>query len=533
MVQHKIDRPRFITRTASNIGKSSRSIDAEYMRANACYGMDWLGHVQVFNYSGPGPGADSNLTMDHPDYDYGDEYDLDQEFVVILPSAPKRDTSNPSRRLAAALLPWRRVPGFDIDFCDRPATVAWRHLDAGVTVYRELYRTKASDPGDWNDIDQYSSISNPNTIILLDRTTGAFGLFEDYNMVYPLDRGFWVASSGAGVTKDTSIYHSGSQSLKVALNTGTNPYAEGPYLNGALDMEIGRDYTLSAYALSDGSSYPTIVCGGVTLATGTTSTNWQHLTAEFTAAGNSLRFTANTSVASQACWFDDVYLREKGRFRYQPDAAGAFTAGFLRVRRMRVAALSVFNLHDVELTDAQVLAAANDVAVARAIRGYTGTGQPSLGDLEYGVGKGGSGYAVDDLERGTRRALLCSGHPLGITTRESSGYYNIRGGAASYFRVWPRNLTIAQSGNVSTIPVLYGECHGAGVGNESYVKYTAVSSGDTWEIAIDSDTPAIWSDSNRLDVDVNGDTVKIEVKAPPDGWIRIRSYGLYEDSYAQ
>jgi hypothetical protein len=530
---NKIDRPIIFNRPSSMIGVSARAMDAEISRSNMAYAMDHLGPMQVYSYMGPGPGADSNLIMDHPDYDYGDEYGLDQEFVIVLPSAPKRDVANPSRRLTAVLLPWRRVPSFDIDFCNRPSTVAWKHLDAGSTVYRELYRSIAFNPGDWSDLDQYTPLSNPSPIILKDAHTGTFGLFEDHNMAYPLNRGFWGSSSGATLSKDTSIYHSGSQSLKVLLNTGSNPYAEGPYLDGELDMEIGRDYTLSIFVCGDGSAYPTIVCGGVTLATGTASTGWQHLTAEFTAAGNSLRLIANTAVASQACWFDDIYLREKGRFRYQPDAAGAFTAGFLRVRRMRVAALSVFHLTDVELTDEQVIATADDVAIARAIRGYTGTGQPSLGDLEYGAGAGGTDYSIDDLERGTRRALLCSGHPLGIATLESSSYYNLRGGQASYFRIFPRNLALASSGNVSTIPVLYGDCHGAGVGNEAYVKYTAIESGDTWEIAIDSDTPAIWSDSNRLDVDAAGDTVKIEIKAPPDGWIRVRSYGLWEDAYAQ
>jgi hypothetical protein len=532
MTQSRIIRPRFINRPASMIAQSPRSSDIDDIRANANYVMDTFGEGQVFSYSAPGPGADSRMTLDVPDYNYYDTYGIDQEFAIVLPSAPKRDTSDPSRRLLGALIPWRVVPGFGDSWCNKPGIVTWRHLDNGVTVERELYRTHAFWPDNWADVDQFSPLDTNQVISLKDWSTGWHGLFEDTDNRFSMADGFWVSSSGATVTKDTSTYKFGTQSLKVTHSSGTNPYAEGPYLNGELDVVEGRDYTLSLYARGDGTAYPTVRCGGDVVATGTSSTSWQLLNAEFTADGGAIHFVVNTSTPGQAAWFDGITLREKGRFRYQPDASGDFTVGFLKVKRMRIAALSIFHAPDVVLTDDQVIVKENDVSLAKAIRGYTGTGQPSIGDLEYGAGLGGTDYSVDDMERSTRRCLLGIGHPLGLSTREESSYYNIRGGNASYFRIVPRNITGKQSGNVSTIPCLYGECLGAS-GDPAYVKYTALTSGDTWTYEINSDTPAIWSDSNRLYVDAAGDLVKIEVKAPPDGWIRIRSYYLWEDTYAQ
>ena len=274
-----------------------------------------------------------------------------------------------------------------------------------------------------------------------------------------------------------------------------------------------------------------MLCGSETLATGTSSTTWQSFHASFTADANVIKFEATTSTSSQFCNFDQVFLREKGKFMYQPDGDGEFSVGFLKYDRMRIAALSIFTAPDrPALTEEQAIVTQNDVAPGRAIRGYTGSGQGSIGDLQYLAGQGGSDYDIDDVERVTRRCLLQSGHPRGLSTQESSSYENIRGGNNSYFRVVPRNLTGKTSGNVSTIPCLYGYCQGASI-SSAYVKYTALTSGDTWTYEITSDAPALWGDMTTLDVAATGDFLKIEVKAPPNGTIVLRSYSLWEDSY--
>jgi hypothetical protein len=345
---------------------------------------------------------------------------------------------------------------------------------------------------------------------------------------------FWEAENSAVIGYDTTNYYSGAQSLKVIHSGTANPRALGPYIDDVEVMTTGATYSLSGWAKGDGTAAPKILCGASTLWTGTTSTSWQHFDAVFQAGANVLKFEATVDSSSKYVNFDNLELKELGRFRYKPDADGDFSVGFLGVERVCVAGLSIWTAPDRYPTDTEARVEESDLVYGRAVRGYTGTGQPSVGDLEYMTGKGGSDYDIDDVERNTRRCLLQSGHPLGLSTDEYSSYYNIRGGNASYYRIRPRNLADKTTGsNVSTIPCLYGYCQGAAVGNEAYVKYTATTSGDTWTYTINSDTAGLWTDVNRLDVDAVGDKVKIEVKAPPGGYIVIGAYSLWEDAYDQ
>jgi len=533
MVQNRITKPRVIHRPSAKITGLPESIDAQNLLDTCNYLSDFCGHYQVYTYSGPGPGTDGSLGGIVPDYDFYDDFGLYQDFPIILHSSPKRDIANPYRRLTGVLIPWRVVPGYYKDYCNKPSRVLWNHLDKGVSADREIYRGKTFYPQNWMDVDQWSLLRNPPVMILRDCVASPDGgICIDGHMEYPITDGFWISGNSASISKDTSTYHSGTQSLKVMHNGTDLPYAQGIFLNETQQIKTGCDYTVSIWVKSDGASLSRIICGSDVIVTGSASTAWQELTADFTAGGSDLKLQAVTSTITNHCWFDDLIISEKGRFQYTPDVDGLFTVGHLRIDRMRVAALSVFHAPDLTLSDDQPFGRVEDFAKARAIRGYTGTGQPSLGDLEYGIGQGGTSYDVDDVERCTRRCLLQSGHPTGISTYLTGSYYNIRGGNDSYFKITPRNLKGETSGTISTIPCLYGECHGASMGTPAKIKYTALTSGDTWELYITSDTAALWYDTARLEVRSTGDKVKIEVQAPEDGWIRVKTYSLWEDSYS-
>jgi len=522
-----IYRPSELHLGTTRIAMSPHDRSAQQIRDMSVYLRQHFGEGQVYTYSGPG----RSLPFAHvsPNYNYTETYGVPVEFAVILHSPPKADGTYPDRQLTGALLPWRVVPkNNSFGYCELPAIVKWRHLSGGVTADRTIYRSASTWPGNWEDIDGSEPVSKLGEIQLGNYQTG--NLFEDGQMEYGVGLWkFWKAGDSTAVLKDTVNFHGGIRSLQVTADQG---WISGPWILGTNKvMEIGADYTIQGWYRGDGTCNPSVVCGAVTLATGTTSTDWQSFFAAFVATDDVIKLTCNGGSGSDQVNFDDVSMIEKGWMKYTPDAGGDFTVGFLTVDRMRVAALSLWTTPDTPtLTDAEAIVTKEQLNEGKAIRGYTGTGVPSIGDLEHSMGTGD--LDEDDVERATRRCLLQSGHPLGLKTIEYAAYYNIRGGNASYFRVWPRNLLGKTTGsNVSTVPCLYGYCGGAAVGNEAYVKMTALTSGDSWEYSISSDTEALWTDANRLDVDAAGDSVKIEVKAPPNGYMVIRAYSLWEDSY--
>lgn len=527
MVYHT-SKPPWANRLIARIGTAPNSYHAKVLRELASYNRDYWGHGQVYTFTGPG--HDTGISMMNPDHDHYQEYGEHVEFPVILHSSPKTDTTNAHRQLCGVLMPWYMVPHWYLDHYPQDyVKVSWRHLYDSVTVNRQLYRGATTYPNNWATQNNPRRIVYPHFIRLHNYKTP--NMFIDWDCRTSGVTNLWDDGNSATLTKDSTKSHSGPKSLKIARTGVNNPYASGPMIFNDAQIVAGADYFMSVHCAGDGNAYPQIKCGGDTLGTGTSSTSWQQITSTFTAGGTTLDFYAVTSTGTEYCNFDSFYLHELGKFRYEPDSSGEFTVGFIRVERMRVAALSIFTAPDQPLTDAQAIVTAEDVAPGRAIRGYTGTGQGSIGDLEYLAGKGGAAYDVDDVERDTRRCLFQSGHPQGISTIESSSYVNIRGGFDSYFKVTPRNLTGKASGNVSTIPACYGYCQGAGVANQAYVKYTALTSGDTWTYEITSDTAAIWGDMTTLDVNATGDYVKVEYKAPPNGYIVMRSYSIWEDSY--
>lgn len=114
----------------------------------------------------------------------------------------------------------------------------------------------------------------------------------------------WNVGGGASVTKDTSTFVEGTQSIKV---TG-NQYC---YASQGL-MVVGKRYVVSGYCRGDGSSgVPCIKDNGAGAAwfVGTTSTAWQYFEKTITATGATY-VLYQWGAPSGSVWFDKVSVKE-------------------------------------------------------------------------------------------------------------------------------------------------------------------------------------------------------------------------------
>ena len=115
---------------------------------------------------------------------------------------------------------------------------------------------------------------------------------------------FWNAGNSATLTKETGFPRSGLQSLMVAFNGVSNPYA---YQN-AFDTHLGANdfpYKVSGWARSvDGDSLPRVQIGSLTVWTGTASTNWQYF--EFLRLATNAELRLGTT--GNRVQFDDVLI---------------------------------------------------------------------------------------------------------------------------------------------------------------------------------------------------------------------------------
>ena len=93
-------------------------------------------------------------------------------------------------------------------------------------------------------------------------------------------------------------------------------------------------------------------------------------------------------------------------FSYNP-AANYYNVGVLTTKGIQTAALGIWTMPDPSLTEAQHYwfsdTAHSYLAAGRCIRGYTGTGEPSLGDLIHYVG---DSPKSDSLLWNTQRCLF-------------------------------------------------------------------------------------------------------------------------------
>jgi hypothetical protein len=110
----------------------------------------------------------------------------------------------------------------------------------------------------------------------------------------------WTPINNAVLTKETGTPHQGLRVLRVTGDGVTaNPSATQYVLTS------GRDYRLVGKARSDGASVPRILHVGVEW-TGTTSTDWQDVLAEFTATGTPI--SLNHSLATAYAEWDYLHL---------------------------------------------------------------------------------------------------------------------------------------------------------------------------------------------------------------------------------
>ena len=502
------------------------------------YLRNWLQGMQIFTYSGPGAiAADWNNKEYNPPYNYDCS---DACYDIILHHAPKTDTSNPARQLYGAILAWQVAPYHNrmLDMTTIPATVTWDAVRAsGESAYEQTIYATNSSSTNWHSACAFKAINADDgacLINLFNFDTGANLLHDGFcNLPHTFA---WGKGNDALVTKETSYPTpaSGTYALKVAYDGTTNPYATVGVAPGAhiVQTKTGRNYIFIGKCCGDLSAYPSIVNGATTLKTGGASSAWQDFALSFTAEADEIKLVCNTSSAGY-CGFDAMTLEEQGTFQYLPDTDGEWSLGQLRTNRMRVAALGIWQCPDRILTDNQAIIRPGNVSAGRAIRGYLGSDDPSMGTLIHRLGRGWDAtFDNDDVERATRRCILGFGHPLGIGTTSASPV-NIRAGKDSSFLVEARNLR-NKSGTsaVRCYPAVSAYTEGASGGNPGYVRIYADNGGSTsdWTATITDDANGGLQTNigDEFYVASGIDKIEMTIEAPTGGAIWLKSATIWE-----
>ncbi len=177
-------------------------------------------------------------------------------------------------------------------------------LKMGDVAYRELIRAKANA----NNVDPtlanlYTYIVNAHEGISdcsLSDPVSTDVSFNDGDMELSTATD-WIQARAAVITKETGTPYGGTQVLRVAYGGTTVPYT---YQNSTM---LGHRYHLRGWARGDGTWSPLIVDSGVTLWTGTSSTDWQLFDITYTAAGTNIRFGELATGAGYTEW-DDITL---------------------------------------------------------------------------------------------------------------------------------------------------------------------------------------------------------------------------------
>lgn len=159
--------------------------------------------------------------------------------------------------------------------CEKISTTDWTTQDA--SVYKML-----DDPaqgirslrlGRANKlVDGFMETISPNVI--------KDGYCEDSGVAQ------WAAGASATLTKQTTTPYSGKRCLRIAHGGTDYPYASQTVMTAA------KVYRVHGRARSDGTLRPRVYDTGVTLWTGTTSTDWQEFDVVFTATTTMIAFRA-------------------------------------------------------------------------------------------------------------------------------------------------------------------------------------------------------------------------------------------------
>jgi hypothetical protein len=532
--------PGFPILTEARIGRlpNSESVGTALMELYQ-HSKNYWGHGQVYSYSAPGltwsdqsEDAPSGSPIVVPDY-YWDRPG-DSRWPIILCSPRKDDSAHMARRLGGVFAPWRSVPYFDeaLGTVTVPARITWEADYDTITGIQTLWQSGSTEPDDW-----YTSDRTHMGIDVQTTSTPEFHQLYNFNgpdlafdSSMSEDLVLWYEPGNFAVlSKSTAVHRTGrTQSLQIKKSTTNLPYAIAPAVYCSGDLRNGSEYRVKVYARGDGTAAPLLKDGnGDTLVTGTSSTDWQFMDSGwFVNTGNHIRLASSSTSTDDSVYFSDLKVVERGRFGYNPHPSGQFTVGFLRTERMRVAALSVWTMPDLNLYDEEAVILPDHVRAGEPIRGYSATGRPSLGDLQYRRGYGGLAESAannNDLERNTRRCLLQSGHPIGIRT-VADAYVNLRGGENSYFKVKPRNLkNLSASTGIKAHPAFYATGEGA-------VRFTSIETSDTWEMGVDGE--ALYTDVDQeFLIAAGGDRIQIDFQAAVDSEMTLNTFSLWEGSY--
>ena len=214
---------------------------------------------------------------------------------------------------------------------------------------------------------------------------------------------------------------------------------------------------------------------------------------------------------------------------YTPSATGAFTASAIDITNYMPAALSVYPIPQRTPSDDQSVVVLNDVQPGSVVRGYTGTGQASLGDIIHLTGDrrwdndSSQQSTEDSCDAAIRRCLFQTGH--------HSAYYQSGTSFANMFglftpKFYMRNLLKGTDTDV-VLPAFIAKGYGD-------VKYTITNDtgSSTATCAVDTASYALFEPSDfssTLSAEVDGiNTLKIEVKADSSNELVIKTVSLWE-----
>lgn len=271
---------------------------------------------------------------------------------------------------------------------------------------------------------------------------------------------------------------------------------------------------------------------------GEVSISWEH-----DAAAADVHYRQNVSTLSGSDnYFNDLTewnspIPLKGpNFKYTP--AADYSVGELVTSGIQTAALGIWTMPDEKLEADQAVFYSDEahafIAADRAIRGYTGTGEPSLGTLIHLVGDTARN---DDLLWNTQRCLFQWGHPLGVYTASSS-YVEMCTDARYALRPQNYREQAYPSEYVTLHPNIVATSVGADVGNKAYVRLRIFDSTpaliDTWTVEFYDNAPTLYkySDGSGADgistIPHEASFLKVEMQAPTSGELILHTIAIWQ-----
>ena len=173
-------------------------------------------------------------------------------------------------------------------------------LGGGTTNFLRADGTWVVPPGGAG-IDAESIRTHPVEVIPDTETIYSEQLLADHDMSDP-GITHWIL--GTVVAEKTANGHGG-----LAITIGVLTTVD-PWVKPAVDvLVIGQTYRAKGYAVGDGTAYPSLVCNGVVVWTGTTSTTVQPYDFTFVAGAVELLLTAN-GAAGTGVAFDVVHVQD-------------------------------------------------------------------------------------------------------------------------------------------------------------------------------------------------------------------------------